>query len=573
VDKPFRVVAGIDFGTYGTGFAWAAVSADNAEPGRRRISFFEDWAGQSIGYPKNRSAVLLDADGKFLAWGYEAVAQMAAAPPGSGWRLRTGFKMALQPGPPDPASAVGGDAGVVLAGHASDAYRLTVLCLRQVVARARERITSGAYEEGDIRWCVTVPAIWDQYTRDLMYKAAVEAGLPDDPDRLLLVQEPSVAALYCQAKGHAVLSTPGTRFLVVDAGGGTVDISCYRVADGGDLSELAPATGAATGSDFLNVAFLNEILTERFGASTIGRILTERRGAIADTMDSWERAKRSFSPDSDEDVIIHLSASFYAGLVREQATGRWEGSGEPMTEVVVSHALVAALFDLRIEETMKCVEQQLQEMRAASGVSGGELALLVGGFAESPYLRSRLASRLAGHDVRVLVPAQPSVAVLAGAVHYTYDKSGFASWRAPFTLGFLAALPFRPGKDPESRKKVNAAGEARCSGRFDIFFANRAEVRPGEPVTRTYVPLWEDQAVIGLKLLSADRTDVEYVTDPGVETLATLTVDLSASLHLPIAERKVEVAMYLDQTHIRVEARNVATNEPQAVNIEWQQDW
>jgi molecular chaperone DnaK (HSP70) len=571
MNKPHRVVAGIDFGTYGTGFAWAPVSEDNDEPGRRRISFFEDWAGQkSVGYPKNRSAVLLDAGGEFVTWGYEALAQMTSAPPGSGLRLRTGFKMALQPGPPDPAAAVAGDAGVVLAGHTADAYRLTVLCLRQVVAMARERITSGAYEDGDIRWCVTVPAIWGQYTRDLMFKAAVEAGLPDDPARLLLAQEPAVAALYCKAKGDAMLGTPGTRFLVIDAGGGTVDVSCYQVADGGDLRELAPADGAETGSDFLNVAFLNEILTERFGVGTIGRILAERRGAIADTMDSWERAKRAFSADSDEDVVIHLSASFYAGLVREQATGRWAGREEPATEVVVSHALVAALFEQSIDKTMTCIERQLREMRAASGSSGGEVALLVGGFAESPYLRTGLTRRLAAQDVRVLVPAQPAVAVLAGAVHYAYDKSGFKSWRAPFTLGFLAAMPFRPGIDPESRKKINAAGQERCSGRFDIFFANRAEVTPGEPVTRTYTPIKENQKTIKLQLLSADRADVEFSSEPGVETLATLTVDLSTSLNRPVAERQVEVAMYLDQANIKVEARNVETDEPQSVNIEWQ---
>ncbi|MGD0245650.1 MAG: hypothetical protein ABSB59_35730, partial [Streptosporangiaceae bacterium] len=61
--RPYRVVAAIDFGTYGTGFAWVAVSADNAEPARRRISFFEDWERQNIAYPKNRSAVLLDGSG------------------------------------------------------------------------------------------------------------------------------------------------------------------------------------------------------------------------------------------------------------------------------------------------------------------------------------------------------------------------------------------------------------------------------------------------------------------------------------------------------------------------------
>ncbi|MGD0245017.1 MAG: hypothetical protein ABSB59_32465, partial [Streptosporangiaceae bacterium] len=300
---------------------------------------------------------------------------------------------------------------------------------------------------------------------------------------------------------------------------------------------------------------------------TIGRILAERRGAVADTMDSWERAKRAFTADSDEDVIIHLSAAFYAALVKEQAVGRW--AGEPVTEIAVSHDQAAELFDRQIEGIAVCVERQLDQMRAASGVSGGEAALLVGGFAESRYLRDRLASLLAGRNVRLVVPAQPSVAVLAGAIHFAYGRPEMVSWRAPFTLGIQAALPFRPGVDPESRRKVNPAGEARCSGRFDVFFVRGERVTGGEPVTRIYRPLREGQSVIKLDLLSTERADVQYVTDPGVETLATLTIDLSALLHLPMAERRVEVAFYLDQARIRVEARNPETGEPQTIDIEW----
>jgi molecular chaperone DnaK (HSP70) len=566
MDKPYRVVAAIDFGTHGTGFAWAAVSEDNDDPGRRRIAFFEDWERQNVAYPKNRSAILLDASGQFMAWGYEAVAQLTKAPPGS--KMRTGFKMALQSGPRDPDDTGGGDAGVIMSDTEPDAYRLTVMCLRQVIARARDRITSGAYEEDDIRWCVTVPAIWDQYTQDLMFKAAVEAGLPDDPGRLVLAQESAAAALYCKAKGDAMLSAPGTRFLVVDAGGGTVDVSCYAVDEDGNLGELASAAGTQTGSEFLNAAFLNSILTERFESGTISRILAERRSAVTDTMDSWERAKRAFSPDSDDDVIIHLSGSFYAGLVKEKADGRW--AGDPVPEIAVSHAAVAALFDRRIDETMACVEEQLDRMRAASGASGGEVALLVGGFAESPYLQARLAGRLAERDVRLVVPAQPSVAVLAGAIHFAYGKQEIVTWRAPSTLGIQAALPFRPGVDPENRRRVNAAGEERCSGRFDIYFASQVAVTSGEPVTRTYWPLREKQRVIKLDLLSTDHVDVQYVTEPEVEKLATLTIDLSALLDFPIAERRVEVAMYLDQARVRVEARHALTGEPQAIDVEWQ---
>ena len=573
--KPHRVVAAIDFGTYGTGFAWAAVSQDNSEIQNRRISFFEDWAEVKISYPKNRSAVLLDSEGQFLSWGFQAVAQMDAMPKDADWRLQTGFKMGLRNPSASTSDAVatGGEAGLVLAARAPDALRLTVLCLEQVVVQARDHITRGAYEESDIRWCVTVPAIWDQYTRDLMFKAAVEAGLPDDPDRLLLAQEPAAAALYCAAKGETILSTPGTRFLVVDAGGGTVDITSYQVADDGRLNELTPATGACTGSDFINEAFMEEVLAEQFGVGTIERILDEQRGAIAGTMDAWERAKRAFSPDYTDDLVIPLSAPFYAALIKERVAGRWRGQDEPATEVVVSRQLAASLFDRRINETIGYVEQQLREMRSVSGVTGGEVVLLVGGFAESPYLHAKFTGLLADQSVRVIVPDHPSVAVLAGAVHFAYDPSVFMSWRAPFTVGIGIAQPFREGLDPEDKKIVNSAGQKLCKDRFDIFVANRSAMMTDEPVIRTYRPLKEGQTTLVLPLVSTTRTDPEYVTDPDVEALASLTIDVTKSFHLPLAERRIEVAMYLGQTHVRVEARIAHTNEPQSVEIKWRPIW
>lgn len=574
--KPYRVVAAIDFGTHGTGFAWMAVGQDSSEMRGRRISFFEDWADQKISYPKNRSAVLLDAQGNLLSWGYRAEAEMDKMPKKAGWRLQAGFKMSLRDTSASAstgAAAESSRAGVTLAFNASDAFHLTVLCLEQVVDVARDHITRGAYEEGDIRWCVTVPAMWDQYTRDLMFKAAVAAGLPDDPDRLLLAQEPAAAALYCAAKGERLLSTPGTRFLVVDAGGGTVDITSYQVAADGRLSELAPAVGAFTGSDFINLAFMNEVLPEQFGVGVIERILDEQRGAIAGMMGAWERAKRAFSPASRGDLVIPLSAPFYAALMTEQREGRWRGPEVLPTEVVVNYKTVAALFDKSIDETIGLVERQLREMRSLSGVTGGEIILLVGGFAESSYLRARFSDRMAGWGVPVIVPEQPSVAVLAGAVHFAHDPSVFMTWRAPFTLGISVAKPFEAGIDPEAKKTIKHTGEELCLDRFDIFVANRDALPTDMAVRRNYAPVRNDQTTITLSLASTDRRDPRYVTESGVQTMASMTVDLSGSMHLPFTEREIEVAMYFGQTHIRVEARNKFTNEPETIELEWRPTW
>ena len=146
-----------------------------------------------------------------------------------------------------------------------ETYQLIVRCLREVFKTACAEIVQGLYRESDIRWCVTIPAIWDSYTADLMYQAAVEAGLPSDPERLLLAREPAAAALHCLATGEDQLGENGTRFMLVDAGGGTVDIASYEVRSRGQLSQLVEPDGAKCGSEFLNDRFMELELSQEFG--------------------------------------------------------------------------------------------------------------------------------------------------------------------------------------------------------------------------------------------------------------------------------------------------------------------
>jgi len=570
-----RVVAAIDFGTHGTGFAWATLSETNRDPARRRVIFFDQWEQQPIAAAKNRSAVLLDrSDNRFVAWGFRAVQLMDGAPRDTTLALQTGFKMGLQRDRL-AAPAIGGDAGLTLAEGATDPYRLAVLVLREVFTLARAQIVRGPYVEHDIRWCVTVPAIWDQYTRDIMYRAAVEAGLPDDRRRLLLVPEPAAAALYCAAKGDTVLSTPGTRFLVVDAGGGTLDITSYQVGAGGGLTELALPSGARAGSEYLNKAFMEEILVGRLGADFVDRMVHKDRPAIAAMMDSWERAKWAFGPGTTDPLVIQLSGSLYRELLRDRmARGATEEELNALdTEIVIGRDEVARLFDTVVDRTIAVVDSRLAELRRVSGKRGGEVAVLVGGFAESPYLRARLGAHLGAHGARLLVPEQPSVAVLAGAVHYAYDRSALRNWRSPLTYGVTAAQDFRPGVDPEHLKLPDADGRLLCNRRFDAFVTSEESVDNGRTVSRVYVPVLADTSVMSLELLTCPRPGVQYVDDQDVTVVANLRLDLTSCMHLPRAKREVEVTMEFGQSQILAAARNVHTGQVQDTEIAWTPTW
>ena len=105
----------------------------------------------------------------------------------------------------------------------------------------------------EIRWVLTVPAIWKDGDKMLMRKAAIKAGLVgkgrDEWERLYLVLEPDAAAIYCQEKlkNQEFMKTPGTRFMIVDCGGGTVDITVHEgiIKEGQkELKEVIAGSGS-----------------------------------------------------------------------------------------------------------------------------------------------------------------------------------------------------------------------------------------------------------------------------------------------------------------------------------------
>ena len=72
-----------------------------------------------------------------------------------------------------------------------------------------------------------MPAIWSDEAKAMMREAVIQAGIINEEDplnRLDLISEPEAAAAYCENKYHSWNLTDGNIFMIVDAGGGTVDL-------------------------------------------------------------------------------------------------------------------------------------------------------------------------------------------------------------------------------------------------------------------------------------------------------------------------------------------------------------
>lgn len=134
--------------------------------------------------------------------------------------------------------------------------------LRQAM-RAQLQKTLGEVftrEERNIRYYITVPAIWNDAGKAATRAAALQAGfLRDENDnRLTLVSEPEAAALFCAKTGLLNLKI-GDAILIVDCGGGTVDLIAYEVEEEQPFSvaECIAGSGDSCGSTALNRNFSN----------------------------------------------------------------------------------------------------------------------------------------------------------------------------------------------------------------------------------------------------------------------------------------------------------------------------
>lgn len=119
-------------------------------------------------------------------------------------------------------------------------------------------------KENDIYWKVTVPAIWKIKSKEIMKKAAINAGIFIEENQLnFFALKPEAAACdYVNEKNsdkHPIKS--GNKYIVCDIGGGTVDISTYiRANDDWKLyiKELYPSCGENHGSILINKIFIGK---------------------------------------------------------------------------------------------------------------------------------------------------------------------------------------------------------------------------------------------------------------------------------------------------------------------------
>lgn len=231
-----KLVVAIDFGTTFTGVAYAhsttnlltAGSTLTPEQVRDKITVVKNWPNVQSSYAEKVPTVVAYENGKLVAWGARVKSTHSTQ--------ISHFKLGLQAGARKHYGTSEKDESA-LGGFLLDSdWRHPLLpniqpidyatdYLREVRNYINEHVFPKNFGQGfldhqDIKYVLTVPAIWKDKARDQTKRAAMNAGFSEED--LTLVTEPEAAALYCSTLCHEVELKDGDCFLICDAGGGTV---------------------------------------------------------------------------------------------------------------------------------------------------------------------------------------------------------------------------------------------------------------------------------------------------------------------------------------------------------------
>ena len=354
-------------------------------------------------------------------------------------------------------------------------------------------------------------------------------------------------------------------YLVVDCGGGTVDLTVHKLVEDGKLHELYKATGGAWGSVGVDHQF-ESLLWRIFGKEAILGYQAHCPIGWIQLMEHFESKKHAASPLKPFAVNILLPFSFMQYYFNKtqctvESTVRayhdpniqWTAHG---TLRLHSDTLVS-LFHPVTDKIVEHIHTLLEHPRLA-GISH---LFLVGGFAESQVLQHEIRKAFEMR-LRVVIPHDVSLSILKGAVFFGVDPTVVKIRRSALTYGVGVLNPFEPKLHP-IKKQVTKGGKQWCTDIFEAYVHADQAVSLDDTVVKSYTPAVNSQTSITITLFATDCPEAQFVTDPGVKKMGVLRLQMPDTSWKDKKEpnREIKVCMRFGDTEIRVSAVDCKTGE------------
>ncbi|KAI0804773.1 hypothetical protein BC629DRAFT_1207875 [Irpex lacteus] len=473
-----KLVLAFDVGTTFSGVSYAVL--DHGEI--PKIQAITRYPGQENGDSKIPTVLYYDKDGNVRAAGAEARSSaMELIAEDEDLTFVEWFKLHLRPETMKKEASPESELGALPLPDGKNVVEVLADFLHYLYDCARQFIIE-THPNGESLWnsvedhievILSHPNGWEGLQQSKMRDAAILACLVPDTtlgrQHVHFVTEGEASLHYCMNCGLATDAVrDGKSVMIIDAGGGTVDLSTYHFKTSAPVTveETTAAACIIQGSTRVNV-HARLFLETKLEGSIYDNMLT-----MNDMLEHFERSVKPTFKDSSERCYI----KFGGRRDTNQRLGIRNG------QLILEGHEVASFFEASVEGIVDAAREQYS--KSSTTIS---LALLVGGYAASPWLYSKLKEKLADMDLHVSRPdSHTHKAVAEGAVSF-YLSNIVTSRVSQLTYGspcYRTYRPHHPEHVARSHKLVTRpSGELTVPGGFSTILTKGTRTFEGQELS------------------------------------------------------------------------------------------
>ncbi|CAH1759236.1 942_t:CDS:2 [Entrophospora sp. SA101] len=388
---------------------------------------------------------------------------------------------------------------------------------------------------------LTVPSEWSEQAKHTMRKCAYDAKLTNikSSSHLQIITEPEAAAIYCRKlMRKKFFRITGKKYLIVDCGGGTVDLTMRQLLPKNRLGEVTECSGDLCGGSFVDLEFVKYI-GRKVGVNAIKSLKEKKYGQYQYMIQRFcDNVKFKFD-GGDEDVEYDFDIEEICPALKDYiADSQKDQLKEDEWLINLDYETIKSFFDPVIGRIIRLIRSQLE-------ASNGDCSaiFLVGGFSESLYLKKRIKEEFKKKQYVsiVSVPSEPACAIVRGAVEYGLNKDVIKNRVLKYNYGIVVKKPWTC-EFPVARREE-------CGNvRLMRWMATKGQqVKVGQKFSTYFRMSHEYQTHVIVDLYISDNITT-YSDEPGVYKLGKFTVEVP-DVHLG-KNRRTEYELCFDQDEI-----------------------
>ena len=571
-ERQYEVVVGIDFGSSGSGFSYSFYNENDINHGYIY--------GANV---DNKVPTEIILDDKYFILQFGATCKQYLKEKG----LKVGhyfkaIKMHLYSKYSYITASNSGKSFPLVIVIEKVLLKLKELCLEELI-KLRKNI-----KESNIKWVVTVPAIWEDFQKGIMMQACIKSGLVDEntDKSLFFALEPEAASLYCSRNKNINQNylKEGNYYIICDLGGGTGDIVTHKVGSNQTLEEIKVSCGGDYGSNEIDKKIFEDLIFNIFGYSSFNHLqkkmkelnINEDEEVIFDSWCELERQIKDFKEGVNTDKVkrcenFPINFSIFQDF--------YENDDRSIDDLIQKYN--NECFDRNLEIKVKSRKKWIVEVpykviykymkNQAKSICTAikdilnstnlniNTIIFVGGYCSNEIMISLIKKELDQRIKNYLQPSKPCLAIMEGAVLFGINPNIINTRISRYTIGQGTRGFWNEKKHAKFGKKVFDEDQQvwRCENCFDKFIEINEKLKINQEITRSYSMI--GPRFCNLNYYKSFNPNPIFTFETGVEQIGECNID--AGKEYPKGERDIKVTMKFGGTFVDVKAKHVQSGK------------